>query len=63
MYHGLCFEQKLEKYHNFHLKIIIFTAVNNCSLLHKQVIVMGKVIIEEDSSCTSLNSQRRFRCF
>ena len=33
----LCFEQKNEKYHKFHLKIMIFTAVRNSSILHRRV--------------------------
>ena len=40
--HDLCFEQKQEKYHNFHLKIIVFTAVKYCSILHRHVFVMSK---------------------
>ena len=36
----LCFEQKKENYHNFYLKIVVFTSVKNCSILHRHVIVM-----------------------
>ena len=38
--HDLCFEQIKEKYHFFHLKIIIFTALKNYSILHRRFIVM-----------------------
>ena len=31
--HNPCFEQKLEKYHNFYLKIIIFTAVEKLQFI------------------------------
>ena len=29
----------------FHLKIVIFTAMKNCSLLHRRVIVMSIIVI------------------
>ena len=37
---NLCFAPKLEKYHIFHLKFIIFTAVKNCCILHELVFIM-----------------------
>ena len=43
--HDLCFEQKFEKYQNFHLKIIIFTAVIYSSILHRHVCVMYECFI------------------
>ena len=38
--HNLCFEQKRKKITIFHMKIIVFSAVKNCSILHRRVIVM-----------------------
>ena len=39
--HDLSFEQKLEKNITiFHLKMIVFSTVKNCSILHGRVIVM-----------------------
>ena len=32
--HNQCFEQKQEKYNKIYLKIIIFTTMKNCSILH-----------------------------
>ena len=49
--HNLCFEQKKENYHIFHLKIIVFTAVKYCSILHRRVFVMiGPLIMLSDSN-------------
>ena len=38
MYPHLCFEQKIKKIEFLHLKMIIFTAVKNRSILHRRVI-------------------------
>ena len=38
--HNLCFEQKRKNITIFHLKIIVFAAVKNCSIQHRRVIVM-----------------------
>ena len=38
--HDLCFEQKKENITIFHTKIIIFTMVKYCSILHRRVCVM-----------------------
>ena len=43
--YNICFVQKEETHHNFHLKIIIFTAVRYCSMLNKHVIVMATIQI------------------
>ena len=38
--HDLSLKQKYEIYHFFYLKIIVFTAVKYCSMIHKRVIVI-----------------------
>ena len=38
------YREKIRKYQDFfHLKIIVFTAVKSCSILHRRVIVMVQV--------------------
>ena len=49
--HNLCFEQKKKNIKNFHLKIIIFTAVKNCSILHGRVFIMGFHSFEDSQAC------------
>ena len=39
--HNLCFEQKEEKYQTFSTEIAIFTAVKNCTMLHRHVWIMN----------------------
>ena len=41
-----CFKQKYEKYNIFHLKIIIFTASKNRSVMHGHVFVMNIIANE-----------------
>ena len=38
--HNQSFEQQKKNITNFHLKIIIFTAMKNCNVLHRHVFVM-----------------------
>ena len=38
--HNICFEQNIKIDKIFHLKIIIFTAVKYCNILHGRVCVM-----------------------
>ena len=40
MYPRSMFWAKNEHFHFFHLKIIVFTAVKNCCILHGRVIIM-----------------------
>ena len=40
MYPQSMFLAKIRTYNNFHLKIIVFTAVKYCSILHRHVCVM-----------------------
>ena len=40
--HNLCFEQNKTNITIFHLKIVFFTAVKNCSILQGLVFVMKK---------------------
>ena len=39
--HNLCFEQNKKNIKIFQLKIAIFTAVKNCTILHGRVCVMN----------------------
>ena len=45
--HNLCFEQKLEKYHNFSSEIISFTAVTYQSMLNRRVFVMLSSLVKQ----------------
>ena len=41
--HNKCFEQKYENSQKIKLKIVIFTAVKNCCILHGRVFVMPAI--------------------
>ena len=38
--HNICFEQKYENSKKIQLKIVIFTALKNCCILHGRVYIM-----------------------
>ena len=40
-----------KRYKNFHLKIIIFTAVKNCCMLHERVFVMQQMLCGNQTLC------------
>ena len=59
--HNLCFEQKQEKYQvifsNFyHLKIVVFTAVKNCSIIFDQKMIVFTAV----KNCSTCILQVRF---